>query len=52
VAKAIGFFQDTDELREKWAVGQIWKPRLEEAGREKMYRQWKKAVTRSFDWAE
>jgi glycerol kinase len=49
---AVGFFQDTDELREQWAVGQTWKPRLEEAGREKMYRCWKKAVIRSFDWAE
>src|SRR6202790_2100150 len=34
---AVGFFQDTDELRKKWAVGQTWKPRLEEMGREKMY---------------
>jgi len=49
---AVGFFQDPDELRKKWAVGQTWKPRLEEVKREKMYQQWKKAVTRSFDWAE
>jgi glycerol kinase len=49
---AVGFFQDTDELRAKWAVGQTWNPLLEEVEREKMYRGWKKAVTRSFDWAE
>jgi glycerol kinase len=49
---AVGFFQNTDELRAKWAVGHTWKPRLEEVKREKMYQQWKKAVTRSFDWAE
>jgi glycerol kinase len=49
---AVGFFQDTDELRAKWAVGQTWNPHFEEAKREKMYRRWKEAVTRSFDWAE
>ena len=49
---AVGFFQDTDELRAKWSVGQTWNPRLEEVEREQMVRSWKKAVTRSFDWAE
>jgi len=49
---AVDFFHDTDELREKWSVGQTWNPRLERAEREKMYQWWKKAVTRSFDWAE
>jgi glycerol kinase len=49
---AVGFFSDLDELRSKWAVDRTWKPRVEEAERENLYRQWKKAVTRSFDWVE
>jgi glycerol kinase len=49
---AVGFFHDTGELRAKWAPGQTWQPRLQQAEREEMYRRWKKAVTRSFDWAE
>src|ERR1700743_2490139 len=49
---AVGFFSDLDELRAKWAVDRTWKPFLEEAEREKLYRQWKKAVTRSFDWVD
>jgi glycerol kinase len=49
---AVGFFQDIQELKAKWAVGQSWQPQLEEAEREKMYQGWIKAVTRSFDWAE
>ena len=49
---AVGFFRDTDELRAKWSVGQSWNPRLEEPEREGMYLLWKKAVSRSFDWAE
>jgi len=49
---AVGFFKDTDELSAKWAAGQTWNPRFEETKREQAYRLWKKAVTRSFDWAE
>jgi glycerol kinase len=49
---AVGFFSDLDELRAKWAVDRTWKPYVEEAEREGLYRQWKKAVTRSFDWVD
>ena len=49
---AVGFYKNTDDLRARWSVGQTWKPRLEEAKRAEMYRMWKKAVTRSFDWTE
>jgi glycerol kinase len=49
---AVGFFSDLDELRSKWAVDRTWKPRVENSERENLYRQWKKAVTRSFDWLD
>jgi glycerol kinase len=49
---ATGFFQGEEELRANWAVDRVWKPMLDEGRREEMYRQWMKAVTRSFDWAE
>jgi glycerol kinase len=49
---AVNFFSGLDNLRANWAVDRIWKPRLDEAKREHMYRQWKKAVTRSFDWMD
>ena len=49
---AVGFFKNTDELRERWAADKTWKPSLQEEKREAMYRLWKKAVTRSFDWTE
>jgi glycerol kinase len=48
---AVNFFSGLEELRANWAVDRVWKPRLEEARREELYRQWKKAVTRSLDWA-
>jgi glycerol kinase len=49
---AVGFFKDTGELTARWAPARTWKPNLDEQQREQRYRLWKKAVTRSFDWAE
>jgi glycerol kinase len=49
---AVKFFSGVDELGSKWAVDRTWEPGLDEAKREKEYRQWKKAVTRSFDWID
>jgi glycerol kinase len=49
---AVNFFSGLDELRANWAVARVWKPHADRAGVEELYRQWKKAVTRSFDWTD
>jgi glycerol kinase len=49
---AVGFFKDIEELRARWSVDQTWTPAIEEAKRDELYRLWKKAVTRSFDWVD
>jgi len=49
---AVGFFKDLDELRSRWAAGKEWRPAMDSARREGLYRSWKKAVTRSFDWLD
>jgi len=49
---AVGFFKNTDELAANWAVDRRWEPNLDAISRERLYHFWKKAVTRSFDWAE
>jgi len=49
---AVSFFEGIEELQSNWAVDQTWQPRMDETTREQLYRNWKKAVTRSFDWAE
>jgi glycerol kinase len=49
---AVGFWRDEADLRERWAIERRWEPRMDERTREREYRQWKKAVTRSFDWVE
>jgi len=47
-----GFYKDTESLAREWSVDCIWEPRIDPAQRDRQYRQWKKAVARSFDWEE
>jgi glycerol kinase len=49
---AVGFFSSVESLRKLWSVEKIWKPAMEPARREQIYKQWKKAVTKTFDWVE
>jgi len=49
---AVGFYKGTDELLANWKADKTWKPALAEHEREKLYREWKRAVTRSFDWVQ
>ena len=49
---AVGFYSGVDELRAKWKPDCVWKPKMAQPDRDRMYRDWKKAVTRSFDWTE
>jgi glycerol kinase len=49
---AVGFYASLDDLRQNWAVDQTWEPRMDTNERETMFRQWKKAVTRSFAWLD
>jgi glycerol kinase len=49
---AVGFFRDTEDLRTRWTAGTSWSPNLAAADRERLYRLWKKSVTRSFDWLD
>jgi glycerol kinase len=48
---AVGFYKNLDDLRANWSADYTWQPNLEAQKREEMYRLWKQAVTRSFDWA-
>ena len=49
---ATGFYAGVDELRAQWSVDHTWHPGMDAERRERLYRFWKKAVTRSFDWLE
>ncbi len=49
---AVGFFKAADELCANWSVDKTWTPSMDPERRESMYRMWKKAVSRTFDWVD
>ena len=49
---AVGFWSGQDELRQNWAEDKTWQPSMTVTDREKYYREWKKAVDRTFDWMD
>jgi glycerol kinase len=49
---AVGFYEGTDELCAHWRVDRTWRPAMDYATCDALFRKWKKAVTRTFDWTE
>jgi glycerol kinase len=49
---AVGFWSKVEDLRANWGKDHEWMPTMDETERGKMYKGWKKAVTRTFDWVE
>lgn len=49
---AIGYWSSLEDLRANWAIDKVWQPRMNAEMRERLYRGWQKAVTRTFDWLD
>ncbi|MDQ6783847.1 MAG: glycerol kinase GlpK, partial [Actinomycetota bacterium] len=49
---AVGFWKNTDELRENWNESHRWAPTWTDEQRSVGYAGWKKAVERALDWVE
>jgi glycerol kinase len=49
---AVGFWSGTAEIRDNWSEGRRWIPGIDETERERLFRQWRKAVARTFDWVD
>ncbi len=49
---AVGYWAGQDDVRANWAEDKRWEPSMDDAQREKTYRKWKKAVTKTFDWVD
>jgi glycerol kinase len=49
---AVDFWQEVEDLRANWSEDKRWEPQMDPAARDEGYKQWKKAVTRTFDWTE
>ncbi|MEJ7690568.1 MAG: glycerol kinase GlpK [Nocardioidaceae bacterium] len=49
---AVGYWADEDDLRQNWGEDKRWTPQMDNDAREKTYRNWKKAVTKTLDWVD
>jgi glycerol kinase len=49
---ATGFWAGTDDMRANWGMDKTWEPAKSSDASTDLYSQWKKAVTRTFDWVE
>jgi len=49
---AVGFWGEIEDLRANWGKDHEWTPAMDADRRDREYRMWKKAVTRTFDWVE
>jgi glycerol kinase len=48
---AVGFWAKEEDLRANWGKDKEWLPQMDTTRRAQLYASWKKAVTRTFDWA-
>ncbi|WP_239020428.1 hypothetical protein [Novacetimonas pomaceti] len=49
---AVGYWENIDDLRANWEVDRTWQPTMPPEQRNRYLAWWKKAVQKSFDWAE
>ncbi|TQF66121.1 glycerol kinase GlpK [Rhodococcus spelaei] len=49
---AVGFWSGEQDIRANWEVGQTWTPNMPAAERDRLFREWNKAVERTYDWVD
>lgn len=49
---AVGFWAQVEDLRANWGKDKEWDPKMDAATRDHLYKGWKKAVTRTFEWMD
>lgn len=49
---AVGFWEGEADVTANWREGKRWSPSMESDERERQYRLWKKAVTKTLDWVD
>ncbi|HIZ36028.1 MAG TPA: glycerol kinase GlpK [Candidatus Ruania gallistercoris] len=49
---AVGFWSGEQDVIDNWAEDKRWTPQLDAEERERLHRNWKKAVTKTFDWVD
>jgi len=48
----VGFWKSKQEIAKQWKVARVFEPNMSEDRKESLYAGWKKAVERSFGWAQ
>ncbi|WP_336249846.1 glycerol kinase GlpK [Stomatohabitans albus] len=49
---AVGFWESTQDVIDNWVEDKRWIPSMDKDARDRTYRLWKKAVTRTLDWVD
>lgn len=49
---AVGFWKSLDDLRANWQEDRRWEPSMDATERERLNRNWNKAVTKTLDWVD
>jgi glycerol kinase len=49
---AVGFWAGQQDVTDNWSEGRRWQPQMDSSQRERLYRNWKKAVTKTLGWMD
>ena len=49
---AVGYWKDLEEIRQHWTLDKVYMPKMTQPERDRLMREWHKAVGRSLDWAQ
>ncbi|AQP50651.1 glycerol kinase GlpK [Tessaracoccus flavescens] len=49
---AVGYWEGEQDVIDNWAESKRWTPDMDRAEADRLFRNWKKAVTRTFDWVD
>ncbi|MFZ2259670.1 MAG: FGGY-family carbohydrate kinase, partial [Luteococcus japonicus] len=49
---AVGFWAGEQDVINNWAEDKRWTPNMDDGDQQRLFRNWKKAVTRTFDWVD
>ena len=49
---AVGYWKSIEDLARNWGVARTWRPQMSKEQRGRLHASWRKAVLRSFAWAE
>ncbi|MGD9960281.1 glycerol kinase GlpK [Nocardioides sp.] len=49
---AVGYWESEADITANWGEDKRWRPQMDTEERERLYRSWKKAVTKTLDWVD